>query len=309
MKRKIILGIGTSFLPIDLYKIEVMKNFPKLSIGIATFNGERTLKRCINSLLTQSFQDFEIIISDDNSTDQTVQIVEDLCKKHKNIKFFRQKGGLREFRQKKFILEKCDTPFIKFLDQDDYLDSSNYIEVSYLKLRQGYDLVFSNTSIEIYDENTLVERRDNIMFPYSKCQSGFDYAIASLSEASMIFYSFFSKSVLDKYFSHYFPSFISNAAYSEGVFGTDLVLNEKVLYLPEINSVSTESNYNNTSNLQSLELFEPYINYLKGMMNLGSQLSILQKFKYYYELFINVFPTLSRLTAVTMLNKLNFYKK
>jgi len=106
MKRKIILGIGTSFLPIDLYKIEVMKNFPKLSIGIATFNGERTLKRCINSLLTQSFQDFEIIISDDNSTDQTVQIVEDLCKKHKNIKFFRQKGGLREFRQKKFILEK-----------------------------------------------------------------------------------------------------------------------------------------------------------------------------------------------------------
>ena len=147
------------------------------------------------------------------------------------------------------------------------------------------------------------------MFPYSKCQSGFDYAIASLSEASMIFYSFFSKSVLDKYFSHYFPSFISNAAYSEGVFGTDLVLNEKALYLPEINSVSTESNYNNTSNLQSLELFEPYINYLKGMMNLGSQLSILQKFKYYYELFINVFPTLSRLTAVTMLNKLNFYKK
>ena len=116
-------------------------------------------------------------------------------------------------------------------------------------------------------------------------------------------------SVLDKYFSLYFPSFISNAAYSEGVFGTDLVLNKKVLYLPEINSVTTESNYNNTSNLQSFELFEPYINYLKGMMNLGSQLSILQKIKYYYELFINVFPTLSRLTVATILNKLNFYKK
>ena len=122
---------------------------------------ERFCHRCIDSLLTQSFQEFEIIISDDNSTDLTLQIIEELCEKNKNIKFFRQKGGLGEFRQKKIILEKCTSPYIKFLDQDDYLESSNYLEISYLKLTQGYDLVFSDTSIEIYDDEILVQRRDN----------------------------------------------------------------------------------------------------------------------------------------------------
>ena len=78
-------------------------------------------------------------------------------------------------------------------------------------------------------------------------------------------------------------------AYSEGVFGTDLVLNNKVHYLPEINSVTTESNYNNTSNLKSTELLEPYKNYIKGIIKLGTQLPIAQRTKLLYVLLINVF--------------------
>ena len=286
-----------------------MDNPPKLSIGIATYNGERTLNRCINSLLTQSFQEFDIIISDDSSSDQTIQIVENLCKKHNNISLFKQKGGLGEFRQKKIILEKCKAPYIKFLDQDDYLESSNYLEICYLNLNQGYDLVFSNTSIELYDEDVLVERRDNIMHPYSKCQKGFDFAIASLSEATMIYYSFFSKNTLNKYFTLYFETFISNAAFSEGIFVTDLVLNNKVLYLPEINSVKTESNFNNTFNLKSIELLEPYVNYIKGILNLCYQLTMTQRIKFYYKLFINVSPLLCRYLAINILNKFHLYKK
>ena len=61
---------------------------PKVSIGLPVFNGEKYIQNALISLLSQTFSDFELIISDNASTDSTQMICEEFANKDKRIKFF-----------------------------------------------------------------------------------------------------------------------------------------------------------------------------------------------------------------------------
>ena len=69
----------------------IKTKIPKVSIGLPVYNGEEFIVKKIESILSQTFKDFELIISDNNSTDKTAEI----CKKFelidKRIKFLVQK--------------------------------------------------------------------------------------------------------------------------------------------------------------------------------------------------------------------------
>jgi glycosyltransferase involved in cell wall biosynthesis len=90
------------------------KSLPFFSIIICTFNRASLLKRALRSLKKQSFQDFEVILVDDGSTDATKNVV----KKYKNVKyFFIKKSGLVKSRN--FGVSKSTGKYITFLDSDD----------------------------------------------------------------------------------------------------------------------------------------------------------------------------------------------
>ena len=61
-------------------------NMPKISIGMPVYNGEKYIKGAIDSLLAQTFTDFELIISDNCSTDKTSQICNEYALKDSRIK-------------------------------------------------------------------------------------------------------------------------------------------------------------------------------------------------------------------------------
>ena len=63
---------------------------PKVSIGMPVFNGEATLEATIKTILNQDFKDFELIISDDCSSDQTQSICQKYSDADNRIKYFRQ---------------------------------------------------------------------------------------------------------------------------------------------------------------------------------------------------------------------------
>ena len=64
----------------------------KISIIIPIFNSEKYLKECINSVLQQDYTDFEIILINDGSSDNSVAICEEYVKNYKNIKLYSQKN-------------------------------------------------------------------------------------------------------------------------------------------------------------------------------------------------------------------------
>ena len=59
----------------------------KISIVVPTFNSERFIETCINSILSQNYQNYEVIICDNCSTDNTIKIIKKIIKKIINLKF------------------------------------------------------------------------------------------------------------------------------------------------------------------------------------------------------------------------------
>lgn len=100
-----------------------MKNSsPIFSVITASYNYEKYIEQTINSVVKQTFKNFEIIIADDGSTDNSVQIIQNYAEKYPNIKFFthanNQNLGLAETL--KMCIEKANGKYIAFLESDDF---------------------------------------------------------------------------------------------------------------------------------------------------------------------------------------------
>lgn len=90
---------------------------PKFSIIIPTRNVEKYIKKCLDSVLNQTFKDFEIIVVDDNSTDNTKNII----KKYKQVKLIEEKTiGVSEARN--IAIKEAKGEYLAFLDSDDWWD-------------------------------------------------------------------------------------------------------------------------------------------------------------------------------------------
>ncbi len=97
-------------------------NIPKVSVCIPTFNGANYLCQAVESVLAQNYQDFEIVIVDNCSTDQTVIVVEDLQKKNnRRIRFYKNDRNLGLVGNFNKCLEYAQGSHIKFLCVDDVL--------------------------------------------------------------------------------------------------------------------------------------------------------------------------------------------
>lgn len=91
-----------------------------ISIIIPIYNREAFIEECINSVFSQTYQNFEIILIDDGSTDGTLKICEKLTEKDSRIKLFKQEhGGVSNARN--VGLDAAQGEFIFFLDSDDVI--------------------------------------------------------------------------------------------------------------------------------------------------------------------------------------------
>ena len=91
----------------------------KLSIGIPVFNSEKSIRKCLDSLLCQTFSDFEIIISDNASTDNTSNICKEYQNKDSRIKFFQQKSNIQIIGNFNFVLNESNTEYFMWAAADD----------------------------------------------------------------------------------------------------------------------------------------------------------------------------------------------
>ena len=92
---------------------------PRFSICISVFNGERYLRACIDSVLNQSFSDYELIIVDDASSDGSAAILEEYAENDKRITVIRKSQNEGLHLGHRTAIEKCSGDYILFLDADD----------------------------------------------------------------------------------------------------------------------------------------------------------------------------------------------
>ena len=102
--------------------LQSKKEPPKVSVIIPLYNTEEYIADCLQSVLDQTYQNFEIICVDDGSTDSGADIVKGFADKDKRIRFIQIENHGQGY-VRNMALEKADGEYIQFLDADDHLDA------------------------------------------------------------------------------------------------------------------------------------------------------------------------------------------
>jgi glycosyltransferase involved in cell wall biosynthesis len=126
----------------------------KLSIGMPVYNGELFIERAIESILAQTFTDFELIISDNASTDSTHEICQSFSKKDNRIRIFKQEKNIGVHRNFYFLLSQARGEYFVWAAVDDYLDK-DFMEKNLKVLESNNSIVSSIGKIIPYGTESL----------------------------------------------------------------------------------------------------------------------------------------------------------
>lgn len=131
---------------------------PLISIVLATYNGEKFIRQQIESILEQDYDNLEIIIIDDCSTDTTVSIVQEYAKRDNRIDFVPLKTNLGAVGAFEAGLSRAKGKYIALSDQDDIFDKNKISTMSAeLSIHPDFDMVVSDLRLIAEDGAVISE--------------------------------------------------------------------------------------------------------------------------------------------------------
>ena len=139
-------------------------NIPAVSVIIPMYNAEKYISDCLDSILNQTFQDFEVIVVDDCSKDKSAEIVRDYAEKFggrlKIITLMKNSGNTGySARNKGFKFSRGE--YVYFMDADDMIDE-NALEIFYTLAKDfNSDVIYSGSYYIFSSNNSIILRRDD----------------------------------------------------------------------------------------------------------------------------------------------------
>ena len=122
----------------------VAKNLstPLLTVLMPVYNADKFLAESINSILSQTYSDFEMLILDDASTDNSLKIIKAYAKEDKRIKILVNKNNQKQAKCRNRLLKNSKTEFIAWMDADDIsLEDRLQTQINFLKQNSKIDAV------------------------------------------------------------------------------------------------------------------------------------------------------------------------
>jgi glycosyltransferase involved in cell wall biosynthesis len=118
-----------------------MEDYGLISVIIPVYNVEKYLRQCLDSVLNQTYTNYEVIMVDDGSTDSSYDICREYCEKDCRFKaFHKENGGASSARN--YALSKASGDYVFFLDSDDWLDPTTLESLVVVAKKENADLVF-----------------------------------------------------------------------------------------------------------------------------------------------------------------------
>jgi glycosyltransferase involved in cell wall biosynthesis len=131
---------------------------PRISVVMTTFNSKDFVQEQLDSIVAQSYKNWELIISDDASTDHTLEILSDYVKRHHNVKIhlLRNAQNLGQAKNFERALTKAQGEFIAISDSDDYWEP--------LKLEKQLGFLEKNPQVSLnYHDLSITDKHLNII--------------------------------------------------------------------------------------------------------------------------------------------------
>ena len=140
----------------------------KLSIGLPVHNGEKFIRKCLDSLLAQTFENFEIIISDNASTDDTQKICQEYSKKDKRIQYIQQENNIGLLPNFNFVLEQAKNEFFMWIGVHDFI-LPDYAKKNMEILASNSNVVGSVSKIDPYNfSESQIDKIDSKFISFTK---------------------------------------------------------------------------------------------------------------------------------------------
>lgn len=134
----------------------------KISIILPVYNGENLIEKCINSILEQTYQNWELIIINDASTDNTINVIDTLCKDDSRIKLINNEENYGVSRSRNLGIEEAIGEYITFIDADDFYEKNALDKMHTIIIEQKCDAVrFSYNSCSSNIEKRLYTDKYN----------------------------------------------------------------------------------------------------------------------------------------------------
>jgi len=124
---------------------------PRVSIGLPVFNGERLVRRALDSLLTQTYQNFELIISDNNSSDATFQICSFYAARDARIRLIKQPVNIGASRNFGCVLSASSCEYFMWAAHDD-IWSATFIEKCVSFLDQSHHFIGVQLPVKVFGQ-------------------------------------------------------------------------------------------------------------------------------------------------------------
>lgn len=125
-----------------------------ISVIVPIYNVEKYLSKCIDSIISQTYTNLEIILVDDGSTDDSKTIAEKYLEKDKRIKLYhKENGGLSDARN--YGIKEMTGKYVTFVDSDDYIET-DIIEKMYNSLKTNNADICCCAKVLEYPQNSLV---------------------------------------------------------------------------------------------------------------------------------------------------------
>jgi glycosyltransferase involved in cell wall biosynthesis len=124
---------------------------PRVRIGLPVFNGENYLEEALDSILAQTYSDFELIISDNASTDRTEEIYREYAAKDERIRYFRNETNLGAVRNFNHVFELSSGEYFKWAAHDDMI-APDFLIKCVKVLDQDPTVVLCHSKVKFIDE-------------------------------------------------------------------------------------------------------------------------------------------------------------
>lgn len=209
-----------------------------LSVVIPVYNVEQYIEQCLQSVITQSIKNMEIIIVDDGSTDDSAQICQRYAEVNSSIKYiYKKNAGLGAARNTGFL--QAHGEYVIFLDSDDYWNVDSIIKI--WEMINGYpylDIVYFDADV-IYENNKIMYNEDYDLRMYNRK----DKITTQIYQGTVFFHETYPRcfnvsacmaAYRRKFLMDHEILFPENVLYEDNLFSLHAVLKASyVKYLPE----------------------------------------------------------------------------
>jgi glycosyltransferase involved in cell wall biosynthesis len=181
-----------------LFQSENRHSLPTVSIGLPVYNGEKYIREALDSVLTQTFADFELIISDNASEDDTESICREYASRDERVRYIRQSRNIGALPNFLFVLHKATAEYFMWAAHDDVVQGNDFLFRLVTLIKDNrLDLVFPNVDvISSKDGSHFTVTRKGVMDLFSACKNRLDYCAASIIRCNHQLYGLYRKSAL-----------------------------------------------------------------------------------------------------------------